>query len=484
MRIIVYSLGPVFPKLVHGGSQKVLADIARELGIRGHYVEIICPKRLDLDRSFMLAPNVKVNPLLEFRGSYPDPFFVSPFKLSRTLDKLKRKVTNFDLLYVHDAQLPFGTISEQIPTVISLRDFVYAETLLGAANFSGRALIVNSSHTYACCADTFGRIIPCITKRMHLIYNGYDASVFCPKRSSRRFLSLLGLSTEDREYIIIGFPHRPDLDKGFLDAVEALALILHKNFKARILIPEYIDKGISKRADNTYRLLRERVSNFDLEDAVLFHPWMPHDLMPEYYSFCDVVLCVGTFCEAFSNVSAESLLCGTPVVAANVACYRTIPFRQYLQLVEPGDTTAIAECILRAVRHNHERRFVDARRFVASHFSIKRCADCYEETFLAAVREPSSEPVARWINNDQCCSSHYHLAPWCRVVGNSLISDYGGSLECYELAHIFMDGPDTTREDLNCLEHHGVELKTALTEGFIIPGKSVGLPSDAWGPAL
>ena len=53
------------------------------------------------------------------------------------------------------------------------------------------------------------------------------------------------------DYKVIGFPHRPDLDKGFIEAIETLHLLRNKGINVKMLIPEYMDKDCSTRANET-----------------------------------------------------------------------------------------------------------------------------------------------------------------------------------------------------------------------------------------
>jgi len=46
------------------------------------------------------------------------------------------EIKKHDIFYIHDAGLNFNLLcNSEIPTIISLRDYLYPETLLGAFNF-------------------------------------------------------------------------------------------------------------------------------------------------------------------------------------------------------------------------------------------------------------------------------------------------------------------------------------------------------------
>ena len=169
MKILVFSLGVVFREGVQGGSQKVLRDIAIGLAKRGHSITIICPKRQDNNTVFNIEERVTVKPILPLKGAFPMPYAVSPFFLSEAYRIMESELMQADLLYCHDGGLNIGLLKNRIPTVISLRDFCYPETLLGALDFREDALIVNSMHSYLCLNDSFADVNPFIEDNVSVI---------------------------------------------------------------------------------------------------------------------------------------------------------------------------------------------------------------------------------------------------------------------------------------------------------------------------
>lgn len=82
--------------MVHGGSQKVLRDVMIGLGIRGHEITILCPRREDNKDIFWLSNRVKVEPILLLKGTFPAPYEVSPFRLLQTCYRIQEKLPDFD----------------------------------------------------------------------------------------------------------------------------------------------------------------------------------------------------------------------------------------------------------------------------------------------------------------------------------------------------------------------------------------------------
>ena len=127
------------------------------------------------------------------------------------------------------------------------------------------------------------------------------------------------------------------MSKGFYNALQVLKrLTKFWGNRVKLLIPTYMDCGLSSRTDDTYQQIKDTIESLQLQGNTIYHNWVCHEEMPEYYSYCDVILCIGNFVESFSNVSVESLLCGTPVVCSNTSTYRTMPIHEFLYVVPYG----------------------------------------------------------------------------------------------------------------------------------------------------
>src|SRR3989339_1880244 len=117
-------------KKVHGGSKKILRDVAVYLG-KSNNVQILCNRRRDNKDTFMLGENVTVKPILQFKETFPEAYNAPPYKLAFSREIIKNHVTKSDVVYMHDAGILFHDIFDDVPLVISPRDFLYPETLLG-----------------------------------------------------------------------------------------------------------------------------------------------------------------------------------------------------------------------------------------------------------------------------------------------------------------------------------------------------------------
>ena len=472
MRILVFSLGVVFKKAVQGGSQKVLRDIAVGLAQRGHKITIVCPMRKDNNKIFEFCRGAVVKPILPLREAFPMPYAVSPFSLTESYRIIEEEIKDADLLYCHDGGLLFETLKNRVPTVISLRDYCYQETLLGAMNFQGDAVVVNSMHTYLSLQDSFMQINPYLRGKVRIIYNGYDSNVFQPRNISESFYRKYGLFPKSNE-LIIGFPHRPEFSKGFQNALQVLKKLTETwGKRIKLLIPMYMDRGLSDRTDNTYHQAESIIEDLQLQDNVIYHDWVSHEEMPEYYSYCDVVLCIGNFVESFSNVSVEALLCGTPVVSANTSTYRTIPIRPFLHIVPYGEINETAGVVHEILCSKDTRALTNARSFISKEFTIKKMVDAYEQVFLQVLKEKetgNSTEVLCELNAESDLPEKYKLAAWCEVVDGKIYNDYLGEYLENPLGTLLSGHEQAfTKQELLCCGVDKEIIEQACADGILV----------------
>ncbi len=465
MKILVFSLGVVFQNKVQGGSQKVLRDIMVELGKKGYEVVILCPKHKDSSEIFKLSEQVIVKPILMLGETFPMPYAVSPYALTETCIIIEQHLENSDLFYCHDGGLNIEFLKNKIPTVVSLRDFCYPETLLGALNFNQHALIVNSDHTFNCLVDSFKRVNSNIKDNIHIVYNGYDGEHFKYKTPTEEFLLNSKLEPKDNK-IIIGFPHRPDIEKGFEYALQIIESLSKKFENIRLLIPRYMDEGISNRTDSTFDFLFDSIHKRKLENFVVFHSWIDHAMMPEYYSYCDLILCVGGFVESFSNVAIESLLCETPVIAANVATYRTMPIKKYLEIVPYGDIDGFVDTATRLIQNTDVQKLSFARNYIIDNLSLERSVVRYDEIFKDAVKNKINiESAEKKIIQNK----YYKLTSWCSYIGDKIYDDYAKMYHEENLNGLFKNDVVLFEEDLLKNGINKERIETSVRLGIILP---------------
>lgn len=423
----MFSVGPVFPNHVHGGSQKILREVAIHLGAEGHKVRVLCTRRSDNYTSFQLGANVQVLPILRLKPTYPEPYYTAPYNISHIIREVRRVVDASDVFYVHDAEFPFHDISSDTPTVVSFRDFVYPDTLVGAFGFRRDELILNCEYVADCVRDAFVPFLPEIMSRTHVVRNGIDLSHFRPLRldANSEINTFLG-EMPSADYTLL-YPHRPDRRKGIFESVAITAevqrrLAVHGK-TVRLLIPRWIDSAVATESSHEYQSIYSTVlssaKELGVADRVHIHSWVPYAQMPDYLSIGNVTLSVGNFVEAFGNVHLESVACGTPAVVSQVAAHSYNLPEPIVRKVAYGDIFASADAVFKSCT---EQFNVDvARTYLAKNFSFQAMLAGYEHIFTSVKVKP---PLELHYIDSLNSSAWVRLAAWCRSDGQGIYNDY------------------------------------------------------------
>lgn len=426
MRILAFSASTVFEKLVYGGSQRILRELALYLGERGHQITILCTQRPDNDKPYFIGPGAEVKPTLRLRPTFPEPYYTAPYNITNIFEQIHRGLETADLLYIHDGELPFHFLYDDSPTVVSFRDFVYPDTLVGAFGFSADHLILASDYVAGCVRSAFSQFLPGIRSRTTVIPNGIDLQHFQPCRSIPKKLSeILGPgATGD---VTLLYPHRPDRRKGLFEALDVTAriqrLFAPTGRSVKLLVPIWLDSNITDSEDHEYqaiyKIAKLRAKELGISDCLHLHRWIPFDLLPYYYSLGSATLCIGNFVEAFGNVALESIACGTPCLVSRVGALADKLPRELMPSVPFGEINEAAAIVEELVTAPFQ--VDEARHYLGEHFPLRGMIESYERIFESVEKQ---KPIKRSYDFDLGPDKQVAVPAWCRFDGKGLYHDY------------------------------------------------------------
>jgi len=406
MKILIFSLGPIFKDSVHGGSQKILREIMTHLGNKGHIVDVFCTKRKDNNETFSLSKNVYVHPALRFRETFPEPYKTPPYNLSSIISVLSEEIKRHDVFYIHDSGLDFTFLTKNIPTVWSLRDFIYPESILGGLNFSRDAMIINSEYTYLSYLSLIRTYRKNPEQKIFLINNGINVNHFKHKNSDS-LRKRIGLPKDD---LVIIYPHRPEVSKGIFEVLKVLDILVNEKGiqNIKLLIPRYIDLKISNSLEKVYKNIRDEARKLNVSNNIIFHEWIEYNDLPEYYSLGDLSLSIGNFVECFPNVSLESIACGTPSISARVATHRYVLPENIETKIDFGDIKECANIAFKYLNSDNGELIKKGKEYIIKHFAFSKMLEGYEDIITGCSKSEGLKQI-----NISQNSRSYKIAPWC-----------------------------------------------------------------------
>ena len=202
---------------------------------------------------------------------------------------------------------------------------------------------------------------------------GVDLELFCPMSQSAARRQL-GFKADDALALFVG---RFDSMKGLDRLLEAMS-----HLKSRRRLRLIIVGGDGVHSPEGQKLLG-LARTFGVEDSIAFVGRVEQKDLPVYYNAADVMV-LPSYYESFGLVSLEALACGIPVVATPVGVMDTI-IQEGLngQLIANGDAKLLAKAI-ESVASLSPARSADAIRQTVQQFAWPQIASAivkeYEET--------------------------------------------------------------------------------------------------------
>jgi glycosyltransferase involved in cell wall biosynthesis len=466
MHIVMFSINPLFPDVVMGGAPKHLGNIALHLGRLGHDVTVLCTRADENARPFRWHERVEVLPLLRFKQPFPQPYAVPAYDLATALQDVGDYLASADRFYMHDGELLFPYAYQHIPTVISLRDNVYPETLLGGFLFQADRLILISEYSRQYVLHTMGRFFPELEARIEVIHNGLDWAKFKPTQPDD-ILNLLPADLAERPVLL--HPHRPEESKGIRQTIAVVDRLVHQHGLHDLiaLAPRWHDIQATGELREFYQNIEREIAEKKLLDNFFFHDWIPQDMMPQYFSLGDVTLSLGHFPESFGNAVYESMGCGTPSIVARISTHRELLPDNLIHKVDYGDVDRAAAIATQIITEKVQPS-TEALDYLEAHYSIERQLDRYADVILNA--KISTPPAYAHQSFD--AETRFRLAPWCyhsseRGVYHDFYANYRPMDEILSLLRRYPDGFTLMQANANAVTE--ADVMAYYRDGYLVP---------------
>jgi D-inositol-3-phosphate glycosyltransferase len=307
-----------------GGMSVYIRELARELGAKGHTIDIFTRVHDPADpRMEGLAENVRLIHLKagkEARIQKMDVYFSLPEFTFNLENFWERNGLRYDIVYSHYWMSALvGKYLRQtrgIPYITMYHTLGAVKNAIGIGDGEPALRVASERETIQDCQ----RIIVATEKERHDLARYYGAGpdkvgvvpcgvnmeLFQPvdKILARQKLGL----NEEKILLFVG---RIDPLKGIDKLIKTVPLL--KNYGNLKLVVVGGDENSRAELEGLQKLAGE----LNIREAVDFRGLVKQEQLPYYYSAADVCI-VPSYYESFGMVPLEALACGTPVVATDV----------------------------------------------------------------------------------------------------------------------------------------------------------------------
>lgn len=314
----------------YGGIQTAVWELAKVLTDSGHDVHIyggngnIRPEIGDRPIKIHTFPYVPRDKVINIGGRFQR--IVERYTFARHAKKSVIE-ENFDWIILTK---PFDFFWPRLMPKTSKTRFCFMSG--GTSFFQGDRRLSKTIDAWVACSQFNAWQIQHHYKHFpKVIYNGVDLDKFKPMESDIRS----ELKIKDSTFLV-AFAGRLVGWKGVRFAIDALLDLRDEDIKLLII-------GAGENLEN----LKNRALKMGVQEKVIFHPPVSHDILPKYYAAADVGLFPSIGDEAFGITIAEAMACAIPVIGSYIGGIPEVIGNENNSglLVPPGDAKAIAKAI-------------------------------------------------------------------------------------------------------------------------------------------
>jgi len=355
-----------------GGVTEHIYHLSQEFTRRGHTVKIIAPSSTDQDQ---LDENV-----YRIGGIVPVPVSGSIARITlsprayRWIKQILQK-EQFDIIHLHEPLMPvICLVTLRHSKSVNIGTFhAYRES--NFAYLAGKPVLkifINKLHGRIAVSqparDLVARYFPGEYK---IIPNGIDAETF----GGEHVQPLPEYSDGKTNVLFVG---RLEKRKGLRYLLAAWPAITSQYPDTRLIVVGEGDLRQELAAFAEERRLRN----------VVFVGYVPNNQLPRYYRTAHIFCAPSTGFESQGIVLLEAMAAGRPIVASDIAGYRTVITNgQEGLLVPPADEAALAAAITRLLSDEELRqRLGQAGRVTAQRYSWDRVASQVLNYYVEVAR--------------------------------------------------------------------------------------------------
>ena len=235
---------------------------------------------------------------------------ISTLMYSKKIDKIVRE-KDIDIIHAHNLYQGFicSFIKSKVPIVFTpmgsdviihaQKNFLYK---FMAKNAFKRADIVTGDSLLI---QRKGLLVGAKQSKNYIIQNGVDSKKFFPKSSSIR--KLLNINEDD---FLIYSPRGLDDIYNIKKIIEVVALLNQQGIKVKCMIS--FGFGESNLA-----MLKKCISDYNIEDLIVWIGSLEYDDMPDYYNSADVIISIPDS-DSSPKTVYEAMFCKKPVVVSDL----------------------------------------------------------------------------------------------------------------------------------------------------------------------
>jgi L-malate glycosyltransferase len=375
-----------------GGLETHTITLAQGLVNRGHKITIITssqPIKSAIRNSSTEAlaqadPQSAIN-IVEIPKTLPGKYTLSFFRESvKLIDELD-KINHFDIIHSQGFAAFGYMFFKTKPLVVTIHGTLTSETLLFPKKFSipnlwkyrkrlgmgplYRQLLSRSDMVLVDSHFSEQLLLhenKKLKSKLAVVYLGIDTNHFIPydKTIAKQ---KLGFGTD---FIILAFGRITE-SKGYHILIDAVSRI--KNIPYQVIIA----------GDGPYRSQLEKMVKQHNFDRIRFLGNIAESQVPWLYSAADIFVHPDLTAPAFGLVAAESLSCGTPVIASNTGALPEVVTPEVGICVPAGDSKQLAEAILALYQNASKRNqmALATRKRAESMFTVERMAEEMERIY-------------------------------------------------------------------------------------------------------